>query len=197
MALARAAPVTPHVLRHTFITNLVRGGAPVKAAQTLATHSTIMLTMGRYTHLEPLAQLSALHVLPDLSPTPDTGAERARGTDGVPAARTAQYTVKAHETLPQFTALHQDGGGQALATSPVSTMGKGENTPENGWRRQSDSNRRSGICDPVTSASERHDSQKGQEKGQNLAELRALIEAWPGLDKATRRKLLKQLPDPD
>ncbi len=70
-----------HALRHTFITNLVRGGVHPKVAQTLARHSTIVLTMDHYAHLEALEQRSALDVLPDLG-TMGRGEEvKATGTD--------------------------------------------------------------------------------------------------------------------
>jgi len=39
-----------HGLRHTFISNLANGGVHPKVAQALARHSTITLTMDRYTH---------------------------------------------------------------------------------------------------------------------------------------------------
>ncbi|MEX2187001.1 MAG: site-specific integrase, partial [Pirellulales bacterium] len=41
-----------HSLRHGFITYLVMANVPPKVAQALARHSTITLTMDRYTHLE-------------------------------------------------------------------------------------------------------------------------------------------------
>ncbi len=41
-----------HSLRHGFITHLVMANVPPKVAQALARHSTITLTMDRYTHLE-------------------------------------------------------------------------------------------------------------------------------------------------
>ncbi len=40
-----------HSTRHSFITNVVKSGASVKEAQTLARHSTPVLTLQRYTHL--------------------------------------------------------------------------------------------------------------------------------------------------
>jgi site-specific recombinase XerD len=40
-----------HSLRHGFITHLVMANVPPKVAQALARHSTITLTMDRYTHL--------------------------------------------------------------------------------------------------------------------------------------------------
>ena len=56
-----------HALRHTFITNLARSGVHPSTAQTLARHSTITLTMDRYTHTMPEQLTAALARLPDLS----------------------------------------------------------------------------------------------------------------------------------
>ena len=42
-----------HALRHTYITNVVKGGASPKIAQALARHSKITLTMDTYGHLFP------------------------------------------------------------------------------------------------------------------------------------------------
>jgi integrase len=47
-----------HSLRHKFITDLVRSGVLPKVAQTLARHSDINLTLGRYTHVQQ-SELSA------------------------------------------------------------------------------------------------------------------------------------------
>jgi hypothetical protein len=69
-----------HSLRHTFITNLARGGVHPKTAQTLARHSTITLTMDRYTHTLVEEQTEALAVLPDL-PRRVPQEARATGTD--------------------------------------------------------------------------------------------------------------------
>jgi len=56
-----------HSLRHTFISMLAVSGVNPKVAQQLARHSTITLTMDRYTHL-PSEQLTrAVGLLPDLS----------------------------------------------------------------------------------------------------------------------------------
>jgi len=70
-----------HALRHTFITGLVTGGVNPKVAQTLARHSTITLTMDRYTHLYAGNLSAALDVLPDLS-APARQTVVATGTDG-------------------------------------------------------------------------------------------------------------------
>lgn len=75
-----------HALRHTFITNLVKSGVSPKAAQSLARHSTIDLTMNVYTSLTVNDQASALASLPPIPALKgkETGASalRATGTDG-------------------------------------------------------------------------------------------------------------------
>lgn len=43
--------ITPHVLRHTYCTNMVRQNMPVKTLQYLMGHSKINMTMDVYTHL--------------------------------------------------------------------------------------------------------------------------------------------------
>ena len=59
-----------HSLRHTFITNLARSGVHPKVAQDLARHSTIQLTLDRYTHTALETQIEALEKLPDMEPQP-------------------------------------------------------------------------------------------------------------------------------
>ena len=73
-----------HSLRHTFISNLAAGGVHPKTAQALARHSTITLTMDRYTHSYRGEQSAALEVLPDLSESSRQEA-RATGTDDAQA----------------------------------------------------------------------------------------------------------------
>ena len=55
-----------HALRHGFITYLVTAGVPPKVAQLLARHSTITLTMDRYTHLGIVDLAAGLESLPDI-----------------------------------------------------------------------------------------------------------------------------------
>lgn len=55
--------VTPHILRHTYITNLILSGANVKVVQYLAGHSKVETTLNIYTHLierSPEANLGAV-----------------------------------------------------------------------------------------------------------------------------------------
>jgi integrase len=70
-----------HALRHTFISNLAAGGVHPKTAQRLARHSTITLTMDRYTHLRREDLAGALKVLPDFTGTRQTAI--ATGTDEI------------------------------------------------------------------------------------------------------------------
>ncbi len=80
-----------HALRHQFISALAAAGVHPKVAQTLARHSTITLTMDRYTHLELHDQTAALDKLPDLPlSSPRTSQPLgATGTDGHASFRRA------------------------------------------------------------------------------------------------------------
>ena len=70
-----------HALRHTYISRLVRSGANVKVAQELARHSTPMLTLGRYAHVQLADQTRALDALPAIkAPRADVAALAATGT---------------------------------------------------------------------------------------------------------------------
>ena len=69
-----------HSLRHTFITNLANGGVHPSIAQALARHSTITLTMDRYTHRHAGDETAAIDVLPDLKAEPAALPLAATGT---------------------------------------------------------------------------------------------------------------------
>ncbi len=73
-----------HSLRHTFISNLARGGVHPKVAQALGRHSTITLTMDRYSHTLVEEQSQALNALPDL-PAARREVAHATGTDNAKA----------------------------------------------------------------------------------------------------------------
>lgn len=73
---------TTHSLRHTFISNLAGSGVHEKLAKELARHSTITLTMDRYTQVGLVDMNAALESMPGISKHP-VNLERplATGTD--------------------------------------------------------------------------------------------------------------------
>jgi hypothetical protein len=80
-----------HALRHSYITALAMSQAPVKVIQSLARHSTPVLTLGIYAHVGLFDQTAALDALPAATSSPKsepaslaaTGTESgsAQGTD--------------------------------------------------------------------------------------------------------------------
>ena len=70
-----------HALRHTTGSWLAAQGVHPKVIQQIMRHSTITLTMDRYTHMHVSDERAALDRLPDIGPQDDTEAMRATGTD--------------------------------------------------------------------------------------------------------------------
>jgi len=85
----RGRVVDFHALRMTFITNLSLAGVSPQAAQRLARHSDINLTMNTYTQIGVDSQASAVESLPALPrPVKENGATRkpnGRKSDGTGA----------------------------------------------------------------------------------------------------------------
>ena len=71
-----------HALRHTCGTWLAAAGTHPKVIQRVMRHSTITLTMDRYTHLFKGDEAAAIATLPDLS-SPDANSVSATGTDDI------------------------------------------------------------------------------------------------------------------
>lgn len=83
--------VDGHALRHTYITMLAKAGVPIKTLQTLARHSSPVLSLNVYSHLTVFDTAAALNALPDLSSQPATQALAATGTtNATPAAHLPQ-----------------------------------------------------------------------------------------------------------
>ena len=72
-----------HSLRHTFLSRLGRAGVSAKVMQRLARHSTVELTIGRYTHAGLHDLAGAVDLLPELTPTPAVAPLHATGTENV------------------------------------------------------------------------------------------------------------------
>ncbi|MCA9222352.1 MAG: site-specific integrase, partial [Planctomycetales bacterium] len=93
-----------HALRHQYISQLAAAGVHPKTAQTLARHSTIKLTMDRYTHLQVSDLTGALDQLPSI-PTPnkprDSELLAATGTDARDAQPDERLVAhQLHKTTP-------------------------------------------------------------------------------------------------
>ena len=55
-----------HSLRHLYISRIVRSGVTPKVAQELARHSTVTLTLGRYSHAGLYDLAAAVDSLPPM-----------------------------------------------------------------------------------------------------------------------------------
>ncbi|MCK4600816.1 MAG: tyrosine-type recombinase/integrase, partial [Phycisphaerae bacterium] len=87
-----------HALRHTYITNIGRGGASMKTHQELARHSEPGLTM-RYTHPHISDKTAALNALPSLTGMePQLQQARATGTDDMVVRNDPGEKPEAHTT---------------------------------------------------------------------------------------------------
>jgi integrase len=119
-----------HAQRHQFISNLARGGASPKEAQALARHSTITLTMDRYTHLGIVDLSAALDRLPklpggdfsesDVNVLASTGTDDARpGNVALPVALdVAERSVPTRPELSVIGSEAIDHADSQAAKSP-------------------------------------------------------------------------------
>jgi integrase/recombinase XerD len=116
-----------HAFRHTFITNLARGGVHPKTAQALARHSTITLTMDRYSHTVIGEQAGALSTLPDLSTVePQQERQRATGTEAAGTAPRISSSISSCLPEPKSSGLHRIASTGA-ESSAKSDDGQAEN----------------------------------------------------------------------
>ena len=124
-----------HGLRHTFISNLAAGGVHPKTAQALARHSTITLTMDRYTHAYQGEQTAALAALPDLSQSARKAA-RATGTDD--ARATGKNLAENLAQNQRRESVQKGAGGRETRVAGSKTS------------HRTDSNRRPAVYKTVT-----------------------------------------------
>ena len=110
-----------HSLRHTFITNLVAGGVHPKVAQQLARHSSITLTMDRYSHLGLIDMTAGLAALPTIV-APDSQTMRATGTTDDAADFGCTNGCTRPAEITPF---------QPLSTVPMSSIGDSRQAQEN------------------------------------------------------------------
>ncbi len=129
-----------HALRHTFISNLAAGGVHPKTAQALARHSTITLTMDRYTHSYRGEESEALAVLPDLS-RPAQQQVRATGTEDAQPVPNALGALLGASEATSMPCVDSDRLSAGVADKHPKCENPAENAgfPEN-ERRGRDSN---------------------------------------------------------
>jgi len=112
---ARGEVVDFHSLRHSFVTNLAWAGIHPKVAQSLARHSSITLTMDRYTRPAALeTQAEALAKLPSLggaeaeAPLRATGGGEKPGQELTPKLTTIDRKIRG--TVRQYETVGAEGG---------------------------------------------------------------------------------------
>lgn len=101
-----------HAARHTYISEIVAGGASVKVAQELARHSTPVLTIGRYAHARLHDLTGALEALPrqtSQEPPSALDCQQATGTDGIECGerRGERAAGKTHRDVAQSGELSE------------------------------------------------------------------------------------------
>ena len=155
-----------HSLRVLFISRVVASGASVKEAQTLARHSTPVLTMNTYSRATLLDVAGAVKGLGDLlsprppAPTSETSLLRATGTeDSTAVPRPSDHQSDHYGEASTGTARHSGANMRVVtATSdacplsdetPVITPVSGESQGSSKERLRSESNRRWRICNPL------------------------------------------------
>ncbi len=120
-----------HCLRHSFISALAAGGVAPKTAQALARHSTITLTLDRYTHSFSGDDAAALAALPDLDRTGPPLAAAATGTDDSAAApirgTNGGTNGGTNAGASRCIAMHRNGADDALSPNPGDGVSCGKN----------------------------------------------------------------------
>jgi integrase len=155
-----------HSLRVLFISRVVAGGASVKEAQTLARHSTPVLTMNTYSRATLLDVAGAIRGLGDLlgtrptTPTSEASRLRATGTDeGTAGPRPSDHQNDHYREAPSGMGRHYRANTRVVISgseachsndeTPVITPVSGESQGSQRKRLRSESNRRWRICNPL------------------------------------------------
>jgi Phage integrase family len=111
-----------HSLRGDFISYLVSSGASVETCQTLARHSTPIMTIGIYAKASLHGISGAVENLPDLTaPEPRPEARRMTGTDGTVTRSATSYLAVASDEQTQVECLQ--GIGPRGGTADASVLG--------------------------------------------------------------------------
>jgi integrase len=203
-----------HSLRVLFISQVVASGASVKEAQTLARHSTPVLTMNVYSRASLLDVAGAVEGLGDLltsqptRPQAEAAVLRATGTDGgpKPALQSDHYSDhygKAQEgsTWHPGASVRLADHSEQAAPEKTETLAKpgisGASRGSSKERLRSESNRRWRICNATAgqvSPGNGSDSREVTTTATTTATadpaLAQVVEAWSSLPSAVRAGIL-------
>jgi integrase len=153
-----------HSLRVLFISRVVAGGASVKEAQTLARHSTPLLTMNTYSRATLLDVAGAVEGLGDLLTSqpsrPEPQQMQATGTHGGQEPAQPSAHESAHSQQAQEGSRCHSAATVRIADCSEIIAAKKQKTPTNPGvagasqgssvkRLRSESNRRWRICNPL------------------------------------------------
>ena len=153
-----------HSLRVLYISRVVASGASVKEAQTLARHSTPLLTMNTYSRATLLDVAGAVSGLGDMltsQPTrPEAAAQQATGTCGRADRSPTDVHTDVHKESAQEGSGWHSGASVRLADHTAPSVAENKKTPakaavvgtSQGFQKQrlrSESNRRWRICNPL------------------------------------------------
>ena len=133
-----------HSLRHTYITDLVSAGIAPKTCQSLARHSSIILTLDRYSHVQLHDVAGALESTPGPASTP----ERAQAT--------GTYESVVPAVVPKLCPNSDIPGNNMILSDTLNNSEECNNPREKqGFlgdfeeRRRGESNPRWRICNPL------------------------------------------------
>ena len=137
-----------HGLRHTFVSNLAKGGVHPKVAQTLARHKTLSMTMNVYTHTFTGDLVTALEALPALPPTGCDCTPESVSATGTDEAAPEQSVAPqlAHDPVSSCHSLTSDGTN-GLAGAPQADVHKSQelSTIDGDWHDMSSPGPRGGT----------------------------------------------------
>ena len=203
-----------HSLRVLFISRVVASGASVKEAQTLARHSTPVLTMNTYSRATLLDVAGAVEGLGDLltkqpsRPEKEAAAMRATGTHGrQEAAPKSDHYSDHYEPAREGSGWHSGASLRAAGCSEMSETQEPESAtiPANfaekvtkkTKRLRSESNRRWRICNPASGQVLPEDAEVSREVTTTVTTAAAadpalaqVVEAWSSLPPAVRAGIL-------
>ncbi len=119
-----------HALRHTTGSLLAASGAHPKVAQSVMRHSSIELTMSRYSHVFAGQEADAVAALPNLDAPPVRQSAKATGTDNAKALQDAPGRPRAGKCRKGRPSTRQNAGrasggaGASCAAQAMADAGK-------------------------------------------------------------------------